>query len=287
MNRRPTLALSLGVFAISFAAIFFRETSPTHPLVAAGLRLAIAAALLSPFVWRGRAALRPLRGDALLGGALYALHFGSWVTSLTLTSVAASVTLVTATPLLLALVASFTRRDRPSKRQWVAIGIAMLGLSILGGVDLDSPSALAGDALALLGAAAMAGYLLVVRRHGAHLDVLAFSGVSCAVGAALLLSAALAFGVAIEVPTTEAWIYIVLAALIPQILGHGMLTWALRHVSPTAVGLATVVEPVGATLLAWAWLGESVGLWVMVGCAITLTAVLVSYPRAAKVSSGA
>ncbi len=112
--------------------------------------------------------------------------------------------------------------------------------------------------------------------------MLAFSGASCTVGAVLLLGTALAIGVPIAVPSTEAWVYIGLAALIPQIIGHGMLIWALRHVAPTAVGLATVVEPVGATFLAWVWLGESVGAWVVGGCAITLTAVLVSFPRARK-----
>ena len=204
------------------------------------------------------------------------------MTSLTLTSVATSVTLVTATPLLLALAGLMTRRDRATATQWFAIGIALVGLTVLGGVDMGSREALLGDGLALLGAASMAAYLLLVRRHGGDLDVLAFAGVSCAVGAAVLLGGAWVAGIPMEVPTARAWLFIGLAALVPQIVGHGLLTWSLRHVSPTAVGLATVVEPIGATLLAWVWLGEAAGPWVLVGCAVTLAAVLVSVLGRAK-----
>lgn len=274
------VALGVGVTAISFAAIFFREAAPTHPLVMAGVRLAIAAALLSPLVVRGaRAGRLPpevLRG-ALLAGVLYGVHFGAWVSSLTMTSVAASVTLVTATPLLLALHALRTGLDRPDRRHAVALGLALLGLGLIGGADLlAGGEALYGDGLALLGCAAMAGYLLVVRRLGRDLDVWAFSGIACAVGAACLLGTAAASGVPIAFPTWEAFGYIALAALVPQLVGHGALTWSLRHLRPTVVGLATVGEPVGSTLLAWLWLGEALTVGVGIGCAITLCAVTVA-----------
>jgi len=279
---RVRLAIFTGVAAISFAAIFFRLTAPTPPLVAAGLRLLLAAGLLAPLALRarrlGRLDDRALR-FGLLAGVFYALHFGSWVTSLALTSVAASVTLVTATPLLLALVAAFTRTDRATSRQWLAIALALVGLSFIGGADLATEGALVGDGLAFAGAAAMAGYLLVVRRLGADVDAWAFTGVACAVGGALLMLTAVVLGMPLWPPTTEAGVYVVLAALLPQLVGHGALTWSLRHVSPTTVGMATVGEPVGSTLLAYLWLREDPSWVTLVGCAITLAAVLFSFSR--------
>lgn len=62
----------------------------------------------------------------------------------------------------------------------------------------------------------------------------------------------------------------------PQLVGHNLLTWALRHATPTAVGIATVGEPVGSTLLAWLWLGERVGQLAGAGAVVTLLAVLLS-----------
>ncbi|MCA9611469.1 MAG: DMT family transporter [Sandaracinus sp.] len=278
--RRARVAVAVGVTAIAFAAIFFRRTAPTPPIVAAGLRLVLASLLFAPFAGRSLAKLTPrLWRDATLGGLCYALHFGAWVSSLALTTVAASVTLVTATPLLLALVAFATGKDRPTRRQWLALPVALLGTAMLGGSDAFAEGALLGDALAFVGAIAMAGYLLIVRRHGAALPVLAFTTVACGVGALVLLGTALALGHSLVPPTNEAALFVVAATLLPQVVGHTSLTWALRHVPPTTVGLATVAEPVGSTVLAWLWLHEVPGALTLVGCGVTLFAVLMSFER--------
>ncbi len=286
---RVALALAGAAAAISFAAIFFKRAAPTHPLVVAGARLAIASVLLSPLTiraWRAGRLPRPVLRRGLAAGALYGVHFGAWVTSLRLTSVASSVTLVTATPLLLGAIAIATGRDRPERRHWIAIGLASVGLSLIGWADLSlSRDALVGDGLALLGAAAMALYLLLVRGLGPRLDVLAFSGLACGVGAACLLLAAVALRVPLAV-SPGSFVWIALAALIPQLVGHTLLTWSLRHATPTAVGIATVGEPVGATLLAWVWLAEAPSGLVLAGAAITLAAVLVALAGPRRAAEG-
>ncbi len=282
-GRLVPLGLGAASLALSFAAPLFRFAAPTPPLAAAAFRLALAAALLAPLVARSRRAGRlppeALRA-AVLGGVAYAVHFGTWVTSLTLTSVAASVTLVTATPLLLALVAAATGRDRPDARLWAAIALATTGVTIIGWHDLSlSREALVGDALALTGAGAMAAYLLLARAQGPRLDAVAFMGVAVAVGALLLALAGLAAGTA-PLPEGERALWaLVAAALLPQLVGHSLLTWALRHARPAVVGMATVGEPVGAAVLAWLWLGEAVPPVVAAGCAVTLAAVALALLR--------
>lgn len=284
-SRAVPVALAVAIASISFAAIFFRLASPTHPLVVAATRLALAALVLAIPSARASIRGRVSRRTLLAGvacGILYAAHFGTWVTSLTLTSVASSVTLVTATPLLLALISIATGRDRPERRHWIAIGLATIGLGLIGGADLSlSSDALVGDALAFTGAIAMAFYLLVARSLGEDLDVLVLSGIATAVGALTLFLAALIGGVPIAFASMESLGWIAMAALVPQLVGHTLLTWSLRHASPTAVGIATVGEPVGSSVLAWLWLGERVTPAVASGCAITLTAVLFSLRRPA------
>ena len=136
-----------------------------------------------------------------------------------------------------------------------------------------------GDGLALLGTAAMAGYLLLARGLHPRIEVWSFLGVACAVGGAAVMAAAWAGGVGLVPSSGEAVFYIFLSALIPQVVGHGLLTWSLRHSTPTVVGLATLGEPVGSTLLAWVWLGEAAPAVVLAGCAVVLAALVIALSR--------
>jgi drug/metabolite transporter (DMT)-like permease len=214
---------------------------------------------------------------ALAGGFLYGIHFGTWVTSLTLTTVAASVTLVSATPLLLGIIAIVTGRDKPDRHHYLSLALAVLGLVIIGWHDFGiSSEAIVGDILALGGAAAMALYLLVVRRLGMALDVWAFACITTGTAAILLLGSCLIVGTPIRLASLESFGFLILAALVPQMIGHNILTWACRYVRPIVVGMATVAEPVGAAFLAWVFLGEGVVLIVGLGCSIVLAAVVMS-----------
>ncbi len=282
---RIGLALVVAVFAVSCAAIFFRLAAPTHPVVMAGTRLTIAALVFAVPTLRsirsGRLPPAQVRA-AVIGGLWYALHFGTWVTSLTLTSVAASVSLVTATPLILGIVALKTGKDRPTGRMWVSLGVVLAGLVVLGvehGGGDSGGGQLLGDGLALAGAAAMAGYMLLVRAQGEHLDTIAFSGVALAVGATALLLWSLVLGIPLEIPTPQAGFWILMAALVPQLIGHTTLTWTLKYLPPTGVAIAAVSEPVVSTLLGVVVLHEGVGAVAAVGCGLTLVGVAIAATR--------
>lgn len=277
---RVKIALAIGGIAIGFAAIFFRLAAPTDPLLASALRLSIAGLVLSPIsiraVQSGALSPRATR-TAALGGLLYAVHFGAWVASLDRTTVAASVTIVTATPLMLAVIALVRGQDRPSRRTFIAAIVAAVGAAIIGFGDARESGwgALSGDLLALLGALAMAVYLLVVRDLG-KVPAFAFSGIAALSGAATLAIVVLAIApfTTLTPPDEQAFFFIALAALIPQVIGHGALTWALDRATPTEVGLATAVEPVLSTLLAWWVFAEQPTLVVGVGASLTLLAVV-------------
>jgi len=269
--------LGIGVLAVSFAAIFFVKAQPTHPLISAGTRLLVAAVLLSPFVLRakrrGKIDSHVLKAGAL-GGLCYAVHFSAWIASLERTSIAASVTLVASTPILLALLSLITRKDQPSRSLWLAIGVAAVGVGILGASDLSSGAGnLLGDALALLGCGAIAAFLLLVRKMGPDLDPVAFSGLACASGATLLLGTAWLVGIPLEVASTKALGYLVLAALIPQLVGHLILIWALRYTTPTVVALGVTCEPVASTVLGVLLLSQVPSGLAAIGCAVTVGGV--------------
>lgn len=267
--------LGVAVVAISFAAILFRLAPGVHPLTASAWRLVVAGLLLAPF---SRGLAQETRGRAALAGVAYAVHFGAWVASLFLTSVLVSVTLVTTTPLMLAALALATGRDRPSQRTLIGLALGTAGVV---GLGLSSPAAgsaassLDGVLLALLGALAMAVYLLIARgaRLASMKASLGFAGIAALVGGALLLVVAAIAGVPLGLESSEEVLLIVGAAALPQLVGHSLLTWALTRTTPTVVALTTLGEPIGAALLAAVILSEPLTLVVACVALVTLFGV--------------
>ena len=287
---RTSLGLvGVGVLAISFAAPLFKLSAPTPPLIAAAVRLSIAASLWGVITLYMRARRgAPLKFDkeqarvAALCGVCYSVHFGAWVWSLGLTSVITSATLVTTTPLMLGVIGIISGRDRPSARLMLSGVIAAFGVI---GFALEATQGardtLLGDALALLGAVAMVPYLLLTRRLGARLTLAPFSLVATAVGALILWGAAAlsSSDVALALPQGAPLLALVGAALIPQLIGHSALTLSLRELTPTEVGIATLLEPVGAALLAWWWMREAPSALTCTASALTLIGVGVALTK--------
>lgn len=290
------MTLALGVASISFAAPLFKLSQPVHPLIAAATRLSFATCLWGFItlyqVHRSKkeAQYQPISwSDQLYLGALcglcYAIHFGAWVWSLGLTSVIASATLVTTTPIMLGLIAWFSGKDKPSLRLLSGGLVASLGIiTFILEPQAQYTTKWIGDLLALLGALAMVPYLLLTRKHQAQIKIAPFSMVATFVGASLLWLISF-----FTVATTEfslpkdMQLYALLGtALIPQLIGHSALTISLRYFTPTEVGIATLLEPIGASYIAWLLLGEQVTLNSAYATVITLLGVLLALKGSAK-----
>jgi len=273
---RYYLVLALGVVSVSFAAIFIR-LAEAPPLVIAAYRLCLASVVVAPVAGvRSRQELRCLvRRDiimALLSGAFLALHFALWIASLSYTTVATSVVLVTANPIFVAIASYFLFRERLSKQTILGIAVCLVGAVLIGyGNWRLGPDPLLGGVLALLGALAVAGYLLIGRRLRQSIGLLTYASLTYSSAAVLLLLSALAFGHSLVGYSGTTYVMLVLLALVPQLLGHSSLNWSLRFVSATLVTIAVLGEPVGATALAYLILDE-VPTWTEIGGGILILA---------------
>lgn len=267
----------------------FRLAPGLDPRTAAGWRLVIAATLLGLWLW-GRArsgsgsatAERPARPASyrwlvLAAGAAYGVHFGTWVASLGMVPVALSVTAVTTTPLLLAIVGLVTGRDRPSRRLLGSLLAGFCGLALMAWSSEPTGEdwTVVGILLAVVGAAAMGVYLWLARaaKVAKTSETLAFAGWAAGIGGVMLLLSAALAGVDLGFSSVEELAWVALAAAVPQLIGHSLLTWAVGRTSPTKVALATLGEPVLAGLLAAAVLGEGLGPLALLGGVVTLLAV--------------
>lgn len=271
--------LAVAVLAVSCAAIFVRLADAPGTVVAL-YRMAIASLLLAPLTIR---ALRRsgLRGRALAltvaAGALLALHFASWITSLGLTSVAASVTLVATSPLWAALFTWLFGRRAPHPGVLAGALVAVIGAALVATGDGGLQGRAAGNALALVGAVAVAGYLNLgraVQRTGVALD--AYVGSAYTFAAIFLLPLPALLGQPYFGHSASTYAWMALLALVPQLIGHTGLNYVSRRLDTAVVATATLAEPVGAGILALLIFRELPGTTTLAGAAVVLVGLAVT-----------
>jgi len=294
-----TLVLALALIGISYAGPLVR-LSHAHPLAIAIWRLGfsliiIAIALVVTGSWRQWQRLDRSRTLVALGaGAMLALHFWTWNSSIGFTTVAASVVLVNTQPAMVALLSAGWLREPPTRRQWLGIGIAMAGAFVVALPDMASAAnatterALFGDMLALAGAAAAACYFVAGRKLRATLDIWPYVALVYGTCFVVLIGlAAIVQAPVLRQPPRELAIFSALAVG-PMLLGHTGLNWALKYLPAYVVNLTLLGEPVGATLLAAVLPGirEVPGLATLVGGALILVGIYVT-ARAARAALAA
>ena len=237
--------------------------------------------------------LRPQRRELLplsLFGVL-GLAFVQWFYFLAIHRLAIGVALLIQylAPLLLALWARLVMRERVRARVWLALLLALAGLALV--LDVRERSSLpeAGVVFALLAAFSYAFYLLLAERALPRRDALTL--LVWGFGFASLFWAGLVpwwsfpgrlvserVSLLGRLAHTQLPVSLLLAALIllGTIAPFFLLVSALKHLPATRVGIVAMLEPVVATVVAWAWLGESLGGSQLLGGCVVLAAILLA-----------
>jgi drug/metabolite transporter (DMT)-like permease len=252
-------ALGMGVAAASFAAILIvaARAQGIPALSIAALRMTAAALVVAPIaLFRCAGEIRALSardlGLAIASGILLAFHFGFWTSSLDSTSVMSSVVFVSTNPLFVAAASALLFHERLRPAALAGIGVAVAGGVVIGIADagLGGGGTTRGDIMALLGAVAASGYLLVGRQLRARMSLMLYVGIVYVTAAVALLCAVVLSGAPLAGFPGEGYLWVLLLALGPQLLGHTSFNYALKYVSATFVTVALLGEPIGATLLA-------------------------------------
>jgi len=262
MRVKPYVILFVGVLSVSFAAILIR-LADAPPLVIATYRLAIASIILIPIASiKSKKSLNKLSKNdillILLSSVFVALHFGLWITSLSYTSIASSVVLVTAHPAFVAIISYFLWGERVNKLTIGGIVVAFIGIILVNysGFTFGS-QAILGDLMALIAGFAMGAYLIIGRQLRARIDILSYLAILYTCSAVILLIVTLSFGYNLFGYSTTTYAMMILLALVPQLIGHSTLNLAVRLIPVIFVSVAILGEPVGATILGYFILGEA------------------------------
>jgi len=242
-------------------------------------RVALASLLLLPFAARDARqswpALTPRRRLALAAsGVALALHFATWIASLSFTSISSSVLLVNTAPLFAIALSRVFLHERAPGVVLAATPLALAGAALIAYGDwTGSPGSLRGNLLAVAGAVTVAAYQVIGRGLRDALPLEAYVlGVWATAAAALALLAAL-FGVPLAPFPQRTWLVFLALALVPTIGGHGLVNKSLRSLPAPTVGLFLLGEPLGASLLAWLVFGELPGRFTILGGAVVLAAL--------------
>ncbi len=267
MNPSYLLVL-LGVVMVSYSGPLVKGglLAGANPVTVATLRMLFSFLLLTPvMLWRRGGQAAPILSVkkmtrrqwlwSLAASLCLALHYLTWMTSLDSTSTFASVALVCTQPLFVAALSGVVLHEHMPRRAVpgavvALVGAILIGLSSLTGLSGD----VAGDLLALAGAACMAGHWLCSRYARRTVEALPYTYLVYGQTALLLaLMAPLTGG--FQLTPASLWYVLGLAAG-STLLGHLLFTVALGKVSATVVSFALLGEPVGAMLWSMLMFGE-------------------------------
>ena len=276
------ILLPLGIIAVSTASIFIKLCD-APALIIATYRMVLASLILLPFaayrkIWSG------WRGSDLrwlvLSGLFLSLHFAFWIASLKYTSVASSVVLVTTHPIFVGMGAWLFLKERLGLNLILGILLSVLGSGLIGYGDMTlSSDALMGDGLALLGAVTASGYFLVGRKMRRTQDLFSYIfPVYSTAGLGLII-----FSLFLQKPffgySSPTYIFLLLLAIVPQLIGHTTFNWALKYLPASMVAITILGEPIGSTILAYFILGEGLTTWKVLGGISIFIGILIALKK--------
>lgn len=294
----PYLALGFAILAVSTASIFIRFAQKEAPsLVIAAMRMVIACIILAPstLIRKFREIQTISKKNCLLillSGLFLALHFASWITSLEKTSVASSVVLVATVPLWVALLSPFLLREKLTRFIIIGLIVALIGGAIVGISQIcsieqgkficDSPgsffsnSTIVGNLLALAGAIFAAGYLIIGRSARKTVSLESYIFLVYGIAAIFLIILAILNGQSFTGYSPRTYLFMLLIALLPQLIGHSTYNWALKYLSAVFVSIALLGEPIGSTILAFLFLKETPTIFEIVGGILILAGIIIT-----------
>lgn len=272
----PVAALLLGNVALAFGPWFVR-LSDVGPVAAAFWRLALAVpVLLAVAAATNRASItvqaRGLWGVLVLSGVAFAADLGAWHAGIHHTQLANATLFGNAATFIFPLYGFVVARAWPTRTQGVALGMAAVGAALLMGRSAQlSSENLLGDLLCLTAGVLYAVYFILMARARERMAPVPALALSSLMGVLPLLVGALLLG---ERIMPDSWWPLVSLAVVSQLIGQGLMIYALGQLSPLIIGLALLVQPVVAATIGWVAYGERLGVLDFAGAALVAAALV-------------
>ena len=279
-NKPPQYLVMAAVLFTSASSIFIR-LSIMPPLVIAFYRMAISTGLMAvPLVWHKNRLKDISRRDLMLcglSGLALALHFATWIASLSMTTVMASTVLVSCSPIFVALINAAFFRKKPGKVLLFCLATAFAGTIIIttGAGDGEGLASLPGNLLALAGAVTVSFYLIIGQDVRKRVSTSAYSFLVYGASAVFLLIFCLIFVQPLAPYSLGDFGIIAAMALVCSVGGHTLYNMLLKFHGAFLVSLATLCEPLFASILAAIILSEIPRVQTALGGALVIAGLVV------------
>lgn len=275
----PAIPIIIGVISVALSAIFVKLVSAEAGVTAFYRMLFSVLFMLPIFLLKYRKEITLLKKRdwifSTFAGVFLAFHFIFWFESLNYTSVASSTVLVTLQPIFAFAGTYFFFKERLSVKTILSAVIAISGSVIISFGDFQlGGTAFYGDILALIGCALITAYLLFGQDVRQRLSLITYTFVVYSISSITLFFYVLIKGESFGPHSQSDWMWFVLLALIPNLLGHTLFNWAIRWVSTNAISIAILFEPVGASILAYYIFNESLSTAQIIGGIVVLLGIL-------------
>ncbi len=278
--KNKELLLLPAVIAISIAGpmVKWSLNEGASPVMIAFGRMLLSGLILLP-VATGRGEIDRLKNMTctdrrltIASAILLALHYACWMTSLSFASTFVSTALVCTQPLFVAFLSGVLLHEPILRESIPGAVVAVLGAVMIGVLSMKGEEgSLAGDLLALAGAAFIAGHWLCGRAVRRHVEGTGYTCMVYLMTAACLLAMSPVMGMSMPLRSLGG---IVTLSLVCTLGGHAVLTWLLGYVSADVVSFALLGEPIGAALWAMLLFGEQVPMPLVVGGSLVIAGLV-------------
>ncbi|BAK15513.1 permease of the drug/metabolite transporter superfamily [Solibacillus silvestris StLB046] len=275
----PYIPIIIGVISVSLSAIFVKLSSADAGVIAFYRMLFSIMIMLPWFLIKYKNEIKVLsKRDWIfssIAGVFLSFHFILWFESLNYTSVASSTVLVTMQPLFAFIGTYLFFKEKITLQTFIAGGIAILGSVLISWGDFKiSGTALYGDILALIACALITGYLLFGQDVRKRLSLVTYTMVVYSVSTVTLFFYIIVKGESFGPYPAIDWMWFILLAIIPNLLGHNLFNWVLKWTSTNVISIAILFEPVGAALLAMFIFNEYLTVSQIVGGLVVILGIM-------------
>jgi drug/metabolite transporter, DME family len=289
MSAASSPARLRGLGLIALAAVSWGTTgsvmtllvsrAAANPLVIGATRMLVGAVLLLIAARALTGTVRPARGEAwrcLALGACMGAFQVTYFTAVTRAGIAVTALVaICSAPIIIATLAAVLLGERPTPRLMLVLALGVVGTALLiaaPGAGASGPRPLSGMLLALGAGLAYALYVVIAKAAVARTAPLPLAALTFGVAAILLVPAFALPGTARQLAL--GWPGLLYLGAVTTAGAYALYTAGLRSVSASAAGVASLLEPLTATLLGVVLFGEQLGIAGWAGAVLLLIALV-------------